>query len=172
MPIRVVSTVPTPSAIATVDPWVPLSLVWEIDPSVVPLYLFVRDPVQGYVELKVHPESGALVGLVLIDLPREVAGQQCLESVERVSGSTTPALDLELWPWKETPDYREPARRDVDAEVALSLTSTDRTVAIWFGQDAVSRVLQAGDVQAGVSMDDELIVIMVSGLDWSSIYRD
>lgn len=166
--IKVVSSVPSPPAVATVDPWIPLSVVWEIDPFVSPLYLFVHDPEQGYVELKIHPQSGALVGIVLIDLPRTADAEPATDDAAAARDSESPVLDLTLWSWKETPDYREPTRRDIDVEAALSLSSAEDMMSIWFEAKPVARFLQAGNARVGVSRDDELVVITVSGLPRSS----
>ena len=164
MTIKVMSSVPSPPAVVTVDPYIPLSVVWGIDPSTSPLYLFVSDPEQGYVELKVHPGSGALVGFVVIDVPRRAGSEPATTAAPTVHPGESPVLDLSLWPWKETPDYWEPARRDIDRTTALSLASTADTMAIRFAAVPVVRSIEAGDARVGVSREGELVVIEVSGL--------
>ncbi|MBW3084965.1 hypothetical protein KEM60_01156 [Austwickia sp. TVS 96-490-7B] len=164
MAIRLLASAPSPAAKVAVDPWIPLSVVWDVEPDVSPLYLFVRDPDQGYVELKVHPESGALVGAVIIDLPRPDEHLRRLRGASTPQRSETAVLDLEIWPWKETPDYREPARRDIDVECPLSLTAASDQMTIWFSSLPVAQVLKAGPVEVGVSMEGELVAVMASGL--------
>ncbi|SEV98204.1 hypothetical protein SAMN05421595_0696 [Austwickia chelonae] len=73
-------------------------------------------------------------------------------------------LDLEIWPWKENPDYREPARRDIDVECPLSLTTASDQMTVWFSSLPVAQVLKAGPVEVGVSMEGELVAVMASGL--------
>lgn len=70
---------PCPPAVAATDAWIPLSLVWPIDSHASLLSIFVRDPRRGFVELKVHPDSGALVGFVIIDLPDPLVSSRRLK---------------------------------------------------------------------------------------------
>ena len=162
MAIKILASAASRAAQVVVDPWVPLSVVWDVAPEVSPLYLFVRDPDHGYVELKVHPESGALVGMVVIDSPLPDESARLLGGATAPKGSETAVLDLQLWPWKETPDYREPVRRDIDVLCPLSVTTSADQMTIWFSDRPVARILKAGPVEVGVSAEDELVAIMAS----------
>jgi hypothetical protein len=164
MAIRIVASAPSPAAKVAVDPWIPLSVVWDVEPNVSPLYLFVRDPDQGYVQFKVHPESGALVGAVVIDLPRTDESARLLRGATTAQGSETAVLDLEIWPWKENPDYRDPVRPDIDVVCPLSVTTSSDQLTIWFSNLPVACVLKAGPVEVGVSTEGELVAVMASGL--------
>lgn len=166
--IRILGSVPSPPAAITVDPWIPLSIRWDIDPHVVPLYAYARDTEQGYVELKIHPESGALLGVVVIDLPRKVESLLALEGIPSIGAPASPVLDLMLWPWRETPDYREPSRRDIDLEVKLSHATSGDVLGIEFERRPVTRILQAGSARVCVSEDLALVAIVVSGISTSS----
>ena len=74
-----------------------------------PLYLFLKDPTEGFIELKVHPENGALIQFTVIDLPRACHKERSVGQAPTQPGTATIARDM--WPWTVTPDYREPARR-------------------------------------------------------------
>lgn len=76
----------------------------------------------------------------------------------------TPVLGLDLWSWKETPDYREVIRRDVDIEAPMNYEQFDDVIAVWFDAAPATRLLQAGVAQVGVSGHDELVAIQASGL--------
>ena len=110
-------------------------------------------------ELKVHPVSGALLGMVVIDLPRPIADARVLPGGSARDGAETAVLDLDRWPWEENPDYREPARNDIRIVCDLGVSASSERITIWFSAHPVARVLQAGVVEIGVSADDELVAI-------------
>ncbi len=155
--IKIVSAVPCSPARATVDPWVPLTIEWNIPLNGGALYLFARDPDDGYVEFKLDPDSGALVGMTVIDSPRETT-RAIVRSTD-TSVSESPVVDLEFWPRTETPDYTEPKTNDFDLEVTLSQTATDGAIAVWFSDQPVARLVVSGDVSVGVAATGELVVV-------------
>lgn len=76
-------------------------------------------------------------------------------------GSLTPAFDLDLWEWKVTPDYKEPAKNWAKATCALSYSTPDNVFALWFSDASVRRYFRCGDVSVGTSRDDGLVNIVV-----------
>ncbi len=94
-----------------VDPWISLIVKWGVENFGDLLHLLVRDPAQGYLELQVDPESGALVALILLNEPEEIG--RAVDDVAQIRDFESPVLDLSIWPWKATPDYKEPAEFNV-----------------------------------------------------------
>jgi hypothetical protein len=88
-----------------------------------PLYLLVNGDQGGYVELKVDPNSGALCGLVVVDLPLYV--ERAVVPAEVLAGSNVPVLDLDIWEWKVTPDYKEPLKNHADDVSPLAHSHPD-----------------------------------------------
>ncbi|GAB3661202.1 hypothetical protein GCM10028833_41200 [Glycomyces tarimensis] len=144
---------------ATGDRWVPLAVYWGVNLRDGPLYLFVTGREGGYIELKVDPNSGALYGLVIINLPPR--SERAVEATGIEPESGVPVFDLELWDWKVTPDYREPAGRDAEMDSRLWYSTPSGHFALWFSSSAVRQYLTAGDVSVGVSSNEDLVCIVV-----------
>lgn len=157
--IRTDGAEPCRLALVDSDPWVPLTVVWADAVPAPRLRLYVRDPQQGYVELKVDPGSGGLRGIVVIDTPRLVDREQ--PGGAAVVRDMVPRLDLQMWPWKLTPDYREPLLEDVDVQCSLALSITDERFTVWFADDAVEKSLLAGSARVGISEGGGLVFIDV-----------
>ncbi|MEU7531753.1 hypothetical protein AB0A74_38880 [Saccharothrix sp. NPDC042600] len=156
---KVLKSVECSVATASADPWIPLTVSWQLRLRGRPLYLCVTGDDGGYVELKVDPDSGALYALVLVDLPPLTDRPVEHAPVERESLS--PVFDLDLWEWKITPDYKEPAKFDVDATSSLAYSTVGDLSALWFSCSPVGRYLECGEVRVGVSDIDELVSIVV-----------
>ena len=148
-----------PGATASADPWIPLTVSWQVSLLGGPLYLYVTGSDGGYVELKVDPNSGALYALVIVDLPPLI--DRTVESGPSEAGSLSPVFDLGLWEWKVTPDYKEPAKPDIDATIPLSYSTPGDLFALWFSGASTGRYLACGDARAGLSRRDELVNIVV-----------
>jgi hypothetical protein len=156
---KVLDGVGCPGASASADPWVPLSVLWQISLRGGPLYCYVTGDDGGYVELKIDPDSGALCALIVIDLPPLVdrpIGEARIEP-----GSLSPVFDLELWEWKTTPDYKEPAKHDIDKVGTLARSTSGEFFVLWFAHCPVDRYLECGEARVGVSSDGELVNIVV-----------
>ncbi|MGW4789514.1 hypothetical protein [Streptomyces sp. NPDC004230] len=94
--IRFKGLVPCDGATVELDPWVPLKISWHVARDAQPLYLLVGGMPLGYLELKVHPESGSLMSLTVIELPVEAACEGA-KAVRDVADSHVPVLDVSLW---------------------------------------------------------------------------
>ncbi|MGY4645844.1 hypothetical protein [Cellulomonas sp. URHB0016] len=154
--IKIVGTVSCQSAFSEPDPWIPLKVTWGDLAPAPRLYLFVSDPRQGYVELKIDPDSGALRGFVVINLPAMVDRE--LEPAI-VRDRQIALLDLGNWPWKVTPDYSEPERLDIDIESSLACSSSHNRLVIWFSDEPIAKFLQVESIRIGVSSGGELVAI-------------
>lgn len=148
----------TGTVLAT-DRWVPLMLEWDCIISDTPLYLFIKDPTHGFVELKIDRDTGALIGFVIIDLPHEDGQGRTLHAVPSKPGS--PIIDRDLWPWKVTPDYREPANRDLDMTLPLASSVHDDRLTVWIGDGQPEVNLTTEDVTVTIGHDGTLLAIAV-----------
>lgn len=157
--LRVLGQIECLGATASADPWIPLTVTWQVGLRGGPLYLYVTGQEGGYVELKIDPDSGGLYALVIVDLPPQIERNVGHARVE--TGLNTPVFDLGLWEWKVTPDYKEPVKHDIDVTSALGYSTPDDSFALWFSYSEVSHYLATGDVRVGVSLDGGLVTIVV-----------
>ncbi|WP_309133348.1 hypothetical protein [Cellulomonas sp.] len=141
------------------DPWLPLAVRWGDDAPAPLLRLWVADRALGYAEVAVGRDSGALRRLVLIDLP----GPAGREAGPLAPGrrDVVPVLDRAMWPWRHTPDYREPARDDVDVVGELSCSVTDERFTVRLADGPVYELLPVGAVRVGVAADGGLLRVDV-----------
>ncbi|KAA2263020.1 hypothetical protein F0L68_11245 [Solihabitans fulvus] len=116
-------------------------------------------------ELKIAPDSGALLGLVMIDVPPKV--DRAID-IEGNFETGVPVLDTKMWPWKVTPDYSEPEKRDIDSTEDLACSSGDDSFVLWFSSVAAIKYLRCGDVAVGMSSDDELVCMVATRLSIST----
>lgn len=156
---KVIAGVECPGAEACADPWVPLSVSWQVMLRGGPAYLYVTGQNGGYIELKVDPDTGALYALIVVDLPPITS--RIAEPAPVEGGSQSPVFDLGLWEWKVTPDYKELAKRDVDATSMLAHSTQGNFFVLWFSSSSVGRYLQCGGVRVGISRGGELVNVMV-----------
>jgi hypothetical protein len=156
--IRILSDIPCSGSSSQADPWVPLTVSWQVSSHGAPMNLYVRGEDGGYVELKVDPETFALQRLVVVDVPPTSE-----RIIERSTGirESAPVLDCNLWEWKTTPDYTEPMRRDADTTAPLSLSRDGESVALWFSNDEAARFLSCENVIVGVSGDAAMVCVIV-----------
>lgn len=149
--IQTTGTAPCQGSTAECDPWVPLRISWH-DNGRQPLYLMVTGTNGGYVEIKVDPETGALVGLTVIDLPPMVAGP-----APETSGSTeeavVPTLDVTLWPHR---DQLATDRRVARAECGLGACPSPGRFTLVFSAEPSSRRTQCGGTTVELSASGEL----------------
>jgi hypothetical protein len=156
---KVLDGLECPRATTSADPWIPLAVSWQVSLRGGPLYLYISGHEGGYVELKVDPDSGALYALVIVDLPPVI--ERAVDEALIVPGSRSPVFDVDLWEWKVTPDYKEPAERGLDATSVLGYSTPGDLFALWFSESAVSRYFECGEARVGVSDVDELVSIVV-----------
>ena len=92
--VRTVGVAASTGAVLETDRWVPLMLEWDCVISDAPLNLFIKAPTHGFVELKIDPDTGALIGFVIIDLPHEDGQGRTLHNIPTQPG--TPIIDRDL----------------------------------------------------------------------------
>lgn len=159
MVIRATGLVSCTAAVAEADPWIPLKVSWPVERHGGALNLYLRGAGGGYVELRSDEVSGALTELVVIDTPPD--GDRTPDTSAPEAADRTVVLDAEMWEWKVTPDYREPARRDTTMTTDLTLAVAGGQTTVWFGTAEPVRFAIAGTVRAGLTAQDELICVSV-----------
>jgi hypothetical protein len=97
---------------------------------------------------------------VIVDLPPEV--ERVVDSAPAQFNSHSPVLDVGLWEWKITPDYKEPSKHDIDVTSSLAYSTPRDLFALWFSDAPVSRYLACGETRVGVSASDEPVNIVVT----------
>lgn len=156
---KVLAGAECPGATASADPWIPLTVSWQVSLRGGPLYLYVTGHEGGFVELKVDPDSGALHALVIVDLPPAI--NRSVDNALAEAGSRSPVFDLDMWEWKITPDYKEPSKRDIDLTSPLAYSAPDDLFALWFSDSHVTHYLECGEARVGISGVSELVSIVV-----------
>ncbi|HEY8374683.1 MAG TPA: hypothetical protein VIL00_18285 [Pseudonocardiaceae bacterium] len=142
------------------DPYIVLDVSWRVKARADTLYLMVRGLEGGYVELKVNSTDGALVELIVIERPPEVDGFDNLPVSGSGQGCLTPALDLDLWPWKITPDYSEPAVKIARVESKLGMCIRAGVVTLMLsGADPVE-FIGGGPVRVGIGQNGEMACVV------------
>jgi hypothetical protein len=129
-----------------------------VNPRGRPLRLYITGASGGYVEMKLDPDSGALYEVVVVDLPPLVERE--VEAAPVADRAVSPVLDRELWPWRITPDYREPMRRDIDITEELAYSRSSEVFSLLFSSSRVSSYLACENVKVGLSEDSELVSIV------------
>jgi len=66
-----------------------------------------------------------------------------------------------MWQWRVTPDYVEPAKRDVSISQHLAWLVEGDTVSLQFGAPQASSFVSSGDVEFGISEYGELVCVAV-----------
>jgi hypothetical protein len=160
--IAVVGSVPCANALVSYDPWIPLKISWQLPRLDQPLYLRVSGEAGGELELKVDPDSGALLAVIVITAPPE--GEPLIELPAAVDpNGRTPVLDKAQWEWKETPDRVEPINRVATTRARLGLARQGDVHTLVFSDEAVAEYVSCGSVRVGVAADGALVNVVAFG---------
>lgn len=157
--IKVVGHSPCAAAQIQADPWIPLMVNWQLEGRSGLLNLYIQGNDGGYVEMRVDERSGALVELVVIEAPPEAA--QRFPVPEDSKNLGTVVLDREMWEWRVTPDYAEPAKRDVSILQHLAWSTQGDNVFLQFGDSQASWFVGSGDTKFAISESGELVCMAV-----------
>jgi hypothetical protein len=139
--------------IAEVDPWVPLKVSWDVERDMQPLYLLISGISGGYVELKLHPASGILMSLIVIDLPPEVQ-HVAVESPGEVSDLSVPVFDITAWR-----DVAEVSteRRVVKVDEHLTYSKSMGSFILGFSGEAPKSRIRCGDIWVDITESGRLV---------------
>jgi hypothetical protein len=157
--IKVVGQASCDASNVEADPWIPLTVTWQVERESGLLSLYVRGTSGGYVEMRVDESSRALVELVVIESPPEAVSNCSVPDDLTVLG--TVVLDRDIWQWRVTPDYTEPAKRDASTLQDLSWSVQGDKISLRFATSQPSWFVGAGDVQFGISESGELVCMAV-----------
>lgn len=157
--IKVVGHSPCTATQIQADPWIPLMVNWQLEGRSGLLSLYIQGTGGGYVEMRVDERTGALAELVVIESPPGTARRCSVPEGPKPTG--TLVLDREMWQWRVTPDYVEPAKRDVSISQHLAWLVEGDTVSLQFGAPQASSFVSSGDVEFGISEYGELVCVAV-----------
>ncbi|NXY93105.1 hypothetical protein HYE82_01445 [Streptomyces sp. BR123] len=109
-------------------------------------------------EIKVDPETGALVGLTVIDLPTTV-DSAAPETSGRTEEAVVPTLDVALWPHR---DQLATDRRVARAECDLGHGRSPGRFALVFSAEPSSRRTRCGGTTVELSANGELTRVIAN----------
>ncbi|MGW4239154.1 hypothetical protein ACWEJP_20400 [Streptomyces sp. NPDC004749] len=138
--LKIKGLAPCDGSTAEIDPWASLKVSWHVNRDVQPLYLMITGASGGYVELKVHPESGALMSLTVIDLPVEM-DNVASETPVKVHDSFVPVLDVTEWVDR---DQLPPEKRVVRVEGDLAYSRSPGEFVLRFAGDRPESSVRCG----------------------------
>ncbi|MBG6099515.1 hypothetical protein [Nocardioides luteus] len=148
--ISVIGTVECTGAEVESDPWIPLKISWWPRGPRQPLYLRVSGANGGEVELKVDPDNGALIQMIIITQPLVVTVARGESAEQRRIAERTVVLDRSRWAEDGSIVKNVQDLVLVRDQGAAELRFADAEV--------VSRVW-CGDVVVGLSAESSLISI-------------
>jgi hypothetical protein len=157
--IKIVGQVSCDTSDVQADPWIPLTVTWQLERGSGLLNLYVRGTSGGYLEMRVDESTRALVELVVIESPPETVSHCSVPDGLTTLG--TVVLDRDIWQWRVTPDYTEPAKRDSSVLQELSWSVQGDTISLLFASSQPTLFVGAGDAQLGISESGELVCMVV-----------
>lgn len=160
MVLQVVGETECTSVSVESDPSLPLKISWWPRGQIQPLYLRVTGASGGEVEFKVHPESGALLQVIVIIAPPKPEQDQVQRSVPRDGVSDkTPRLDLS--PWAPSPEHSTGADQRPVFTVAqfLTLSTAGRRAVLQVSEKPPVEWIRCDGVAIGVSAERTLVTV-------------
>jgi len=161
MVIRVVGEGDCTSADVESDPWIALKVSWWPRGQIQPLYLRVTGAQGGEVELKVHPETGALLeAIVIIEPPK--ASKSPVEvrvASNDVRVDKTPKFDRTLWGVRDGHSGPRGPQVAHMAIEALAFARESDAAVLRFSTEPVVRRLRCGNAAVGISATGTLATI-------------
>lgn len=168
MTLKVVQIKPARAAEVEDDEYLPLSVHWMSPGSAgTPAYYFVRgseDAADGYIELKMEPLTGEVIGLIVITMPkrRELMPGFRPSSLPTVAGAV--CVDLSNWDLE-----RDQFTRQGQVDELCSLVVIKDETHVYFALSDITPVCSvlADGIGFGLGPENELAGIVVSrDLNW------
>lgn len=156
--LKIEGLAPCAGSAVEVDPWVPLKVSWHGNRDSQPFYLLVTGAPDGYVELKVHPESGALLSLTIIDLPVEVQHAK-IEAPGDIVDSFVPVFDVAAW---GDANQLSPGKRVVRSQSEMTYSKTPEGVVLGFSDEVPESRVRCGPVAIDMSGSGSLIRLVAA----------
>ncbi|MEW2290660.1 hypothetical protein [Streptomyces sp. NPDC047841] len=155
--LKIEGLAPCDGSTVEVDPWVPLKVSWHVGRDVQPLYLLITGTSGGYLELKVHPESGAFLSLTIIDLPLEVECAE-LQAPGEVFDSLVPVLDVTAWDMNQVATER----RVVRSESEMTYSRSPERFVLGFSTESPESNVRCGSVAIEISKSGALVRLIAA----------
>ncbi|WP_413799201.1 hypothetical protein [Streptomyces iranensis] len=157
---RVLDWLECGDAVLESDPWIEFKVIWDAAGPRQPLYWIIDGAYGGSVEVKVDPDTGALLQVIVIDSPPSAPSVERV-GVAEVADRSVPVIDRTEWGVKDNPDYSEPAVRKVQSVEELSFSRHGGRLALGFSSvKPVVRLIRCGQVSVGVSEDGMLCEVL------------
>lgn len=113
------------------------------------------------VDLLVDARAGALTSFTIIRHTAAVCRATSWRGDNNVAGGV--GLELGFWEWKATPDYIKPRSEHADLSLDLTMSESERGVAVWFSDCDLDRVATAGVARVGLCRHGDLVVVAAEG---------
>ena len=154
--ITVVGELPCAGVTVESDPYIPLTVSWQVARAGQPLYLRLSGTDGGELEFKVDPVSGALREAIVIESPPASSAPVDPPAIGPAPGVTA-VCDRRAWFDGDPADPHAPARRVLSEQRQLRMRTTgERAVVLLSGRPA-ARHLRCGPAGIGVAGDGELV---------------
>jgi hypothetical protein len=155
--VKVVGSAKCSSVTVEADYWIPLKVTWNVERRTGVLYLFVSGEDGGYVELKADEHTGALLQFVVVEAP-PVSTEHSW--VAELAEEGTPLLDTAMWDWRITPDYAEPAGREISVVQRMSMSMGDRMLLVAVSDRPPSYFIGSAEARVGITDDGEMVCLV------------
>ena len=137
------------------DPWIPMKGTWYPRPDGQPAYLRVSGGDGGDLELKLDPDSGAMIQFVVIGAPRDVDAADQRGAAVEVIDDVVPVLDLG--------DLKSGGSgTTVNLTIGMTAERARGSYAVRLGGALPVRKYRCGDLVVGVTADSELCELRVT----------
>jgi len=142
------------------DQWIPLKVSWWPRRQVRPLYLRVTGTNGGEIELKVDPDTGALLQLIVIDEPpaAAAAGSRDPAWPDDALVKRTPTLDRSVWGGCDKGGAATETR-PLFVVHDLMFERRAETAVLRFSKSPVAEYIRCDDVAVGVSAERMLVTV-------------
>jgi hypothetical protein len=153
---------PRPASVESDDyiclAYICLAVDWVPPASVRPVYYRVHGELSGDVEVKLEPNTGEVIGLVVIEPPSNRI-RVPRSALERGSGSGAVFIDLEEW---DLDADHFPRRQVVHDKQTLALGEAEGSIYYsWFDEEP-DRFIWSGSVGLGITVSNKLSGIVLS----------
>ncbi|MGW5677902.1 hypothetical protein ACWEV4_22910 [Streptomyces sp. NPDC003860] len=160
MNLRIIDEIPCASVEFEFDSTIPLQISWGVSNQYVqPVYAVFSGVSGGYVEIRVNPQTGALLEVTVVDAPPGTKFDDIGHSGSIEMGMV-PVFDLDAW-GERLHGFSTGERALRGAMNLKSVTDGNRYV-IKFSEDSAVKRICCGVVSVGVSADGLMTDIAVT----------
>jgi hypothetical protein len=141
------------------DPYVPLTVTWNTGSGKLPLYWRINGSTGGELEVKIDPESRALMELIVITEPPAGAGYPMPTKLpDREAG--IPVFDCTPWGSIKNPDYTDFRTRIVTSNDKVNFSRRENIAYLTFPGQQAARILECGSSQVWLADDGSLTAVV------------